>query len=76
MKNFTFATIAASALAALTIGLAAPAIAAPEGPAGTQDTVTHVQGKKPSQGDQGGYGDKTPYGGYQNNHKRQSDKNR
>ena len=66
MKRATFATIGASVLAALTIGLAAPAVAAPAGPDGTQDTVTSVEGKnKPVSGE-------TPYGTYQNDHKRQS----
>lgn len=57
-KNVTFATIAASALAALTIGLAAPAVAIPSG--NGHDTVTAPA--YPTTG-------QTPYGTYQNPHK-------
>jgi hypothetical protein len=66
-KNMTFATIAASALAALTIGLAAPAVADPSGtgtnPGNGQDTVSTVPGNGyPTTG-------KNQYGGYQNPNK-------
>lgn len=62
MKNHvTFATIAASALAALTIGLAAPAIANPSGSNNGPDIV-NVEGGYPASG-------QTPYGTYQNPHK-------
>jgi hypothetical protein len=57
-KNVTFAAMAASALAALTIGLAAPAAAMPSG--NGQDTVT-----APSYPTTG----QTAYGTYQNPHK-------
>jgi hypothetical protein len=60
-KNTTFAAIAASVLAAFTIGLAAPAIAAPiTGPSDDQVTVDNNQ--YPVNG-------QTPYGTYQNPHK-------
>jgi hypothetical protein len=39
MKRFAFATIVAGGLAAATVGLAAPALAAPSGPGNAQDTV-------------------------------------
>jgi hypothetical protein len=61
MKKLTFATIAASGLAAMTIGLAAPAVAAPSGSGSSHATVSMVP-----------TGDQTPYGTYQNDHKRQS----
>jgi hypothetical protein len=70
MKKVTFATIAASALAAVTIGLAAPAVAAPSGPYVPGDTHSRVEGKNQPQGG------KTPYGTYQNDNKRESDRNR
>jgi hypothetical protein len=57
-KNVTFAAIAASALAALAIGLAAPATAIPAG--NGQDNVTAPA--YPTTG-------QTPYGTYQNPHK-------
>jgi hypothetical protein len=57
-KNMTFATIAASALAALTIGLAAPVVAMPSG--NGQYGVTAPA--YPTTG-------QTPYGTYQNPHK-------
>ncbi|HZA10186.1 hypothetical protein [Mycobacterium sp.] len=59
-KNVTFATIAASALGALTIGLAAPAIATPSGSANGPDIV-NVDGYM--------HVGHTPYGTYQNAHK-------
>lgn len=64
MKNYTLATIAASAFAALAIGLAAPAAAAPSGVDNQQDTVSSVQGGHhyPQKG-------KTAYGTYQNRDK-------
>jgi hypothetical protein len=43
MKKFAFATLAASGLAAATLGLAAPAVAAPSGPGSAQDTVNQLQ---------------------------------
>ena len=42
MKKLTFALSAATALAAATIGLAAPAMAAPSGVGPAQDTVSSV----------------------------------
>ena len=57
-KNVTFAAIAASGLAALTIGLAAPAVAKPSG--NGQDTATGPT--YPTTG-------QTAYGTYQNRHK-------
>jgi hypothetical protein len=67
-KNITLGTIAASALAALTIGLAAPAIADPSG-TGTnpgnngQDTTSSAPAHNyPTSG-------QTPYGTYQNPNK-------
>jgi hypothetical protein len=60
-KNTTFAAIAASVMAAFTIGLAAPAVAAPiTGPGDDQVTVDNSQ--YPVNG-------QTPYGTYQNPHK-------
>lgn len=58
-KNVTFAALAASALAALTIGLAAPAAAIPSG--NGQDNVT-TPPAYPTTG-------QTAYGTYQNPHK-------
>ncbi len=43
MKNFGFATVAASALTAAFLGLAAPALAAPSGPGNAQDTISDLQ---------------------------------
>jgi hypothetical protein len=43
MKKFAFATLAASGLAAATLGLAAPAVAAPSGTGSAQDTVNQLQ---------------------------------
>lgn len=43
MKKFGFATVAASALAAATIGLAAPALAAPTGPGNAEQTIEQLQ---------------------------------
>lgn len=60
-KNVTFATIAASALAALTIGLATPAVASQSGSSSGPDVVT-VDSGYPTSG-------QTPYGTYQNAHK-------
>jgi hypothetical protein len=57
-KNLTFAAMAGSALAALTVGLAAPAAAIPSG--NGQDTVTAPA--YPTTG-------QTAYGTYQNPHK-------
>jgi hypothetical protein len=58
-KNVTFAALAASALAALTIGLAAPAAAIPSGN-GQDNNVTAPT--YPTTG-------QTAYGTYQNPHK-------
>ena len=58
-KNVTFAALAASALAALTIGLAAPAAAIPSGN-GQDNNVTVPT--YPTTG-------QTAYGTYQNPHK-------
>ena len=57
-KNVTFSALAASALAALTIGLAAPAAAIPSG--NGQDNITAPA--YPTTG-------QTAYGTYQNPHK-------
>jgi hypothetical protein len=43
MKKSTFATIAATGLAAATLGLAAPAMAAPSGGGSAQDTVKSLE---------------------------------
>ena len=43
MKKFTFATVAASGLAAAILGFAAPASAAPTGPGGAQDTISQLE---------------------------------
>jgi hypothetical protein len=59
-KNVTYAAIAASALAAVTIGLAAPAVAGPSD--NGQDTTFTVNPPYPASG-------QTPYGTYQNPHK-------
>lgn len=62
-SKLTFATLAASALATLTIGLAAPAFAAPSGTAGNGDTVTvDTYFQYPMSG-------QTAYGTYQNDNK-------
>ena len=42
MKKLTFALSAATALAAVTVGLAAPAVAAPSAAGPAQDTVSSV----------------------------------
>jgi hypothetical protein len=76
MRKNTITTIAASALAALSIGLAAPAIAAPSGPgdtSGSNGTSTTVQdGNKsvPTTKSNAwlGYAGETQYGTYQNAH--------
>lgn len=61
-KNVAFAAIAVSGLAAITIGLAAPAVANPSDTNNGPDIVTVA----------GGYtmNGQTPYGTYQNPHKR------
>jgi hypothetical protein len=43
MKKLTFATLAATGLAAATLGLAAPVMAAPSGAGSAQDTVNSLQ---------------------------------
>ncbi|CAN5171129.1 hypothetical protein BH11ACT6_BH11ACT6_13650 [soil metagenome] len=43
MKNFGFATITATALAAGFLGLAAPALAAPTGAGNAQDTISSLE---------------------------------
>jgi hypothetical protein len=43
MKNIAFATLAASSLIAASLGLVAPAVAAPTGPGTAQDTVNSLQ---------------------------------
>ena len=74
MKKNTIATIAASGLAALSIGLAAPAIAAPSGPNDTtgNNGTTIENGNKVVPNDQApawlGNAGETPYGTYQNQH--------
>jgi hypothetical protein len=64
-KNITFAGIAASALAALTIGLAAPAAATPSGNGHDPVNVT-VTAPAPAYPTPNG---QTPYGTYQNPNK-------
>jgi hypothetical protein len=69
MKRFTFTTFAAAAAAALSIGMATSANAAPSGPdlPPRPDTASggdiHEWFNKPGQ---------NAYGGYQNDNKRQS----
>ena len=65
MKKYTFTTIAASVLAALSIGLAAPAIAAPSGPNGDTNGTTGSNA-----GSWWTNAGETPYGTYQNTHGR------
>ena len=67
MQKITFTTIAASALATLAIGLAAPALAAPTGVDNHQTTVSDYN-HYPMTG-------QTPYGTYQNDHKDRSPAN-
>ena len=43
MKNFGFATVAATALTAGALGLAAPALAAPTDGANAQDTISSLE---------------------------------
>jgi hypothetical protein len=43
MKTFAFATLAASGLAAATLGPAAPAVAAPSGTGSARDTVHQLE---------------------------------
>ena len=43
MKKLGFATVAASALTAAVIGLAAPALAAPSGPGGAEQTISELE---------------------------------
>ena len=69
MKKHTFATIAASALAALSIGLAAPAIAAPAGPG--DDTVATPQTGSNANA-WWSNASMTPYGTYQHDNGRRS----
>lgn len=45
MKKLTFTTIAAAGLAAVAIGLSAPAEAAPSGPGSAQDTINSLEAK-------------------------------
>lgn len=70
MNKLTIATVAAGALATLAIGLAAPAIAAPSGVGGNNNTVSAVDGNSYSNYPMSG---QTPYGTYQNDHKSRSD---
>ncbi|HZQ32136.1 MAG TPA: hypothetical protein VFB19_10420 [Mycobacterium sp.] len=77
MKKYTIATVAASALAALSIGLATPAIASPSTNPGNDNGNVTQDGNKvvptvitpnpwvPAAG-------MTPYGTYQNDNTRQS----
>ena len=78
MKN-TITTIAASALAALSIGLAAPAFAAPAGPGDNNGdagvSIAQQDGNKVTPNDSaspwlGRVAGETPYGTYQNSHSR------
>lgn len=74
MRKSTVTTIAASALAALSIGLAAPAIAAPSGPSDNSGSngSTVQGGDKASPTSKAdawlGQAGETPYGTYQNAH--------
>jgi hypothetical protein len=76
MRKNTITTIAASGLAALSIGLAAPAFAAPSGPSdttGSNGTTTTVQDGNKSvptsrAGAWMGEVGQTEYGSYQNPH--------
>ncbi len=43
MKKFTAATVFGTALTAATVGLAAPALAAPSGPGNAQDTISSLE---------------------------------
>jgi hypothetical protein len=43
MTKFTFATVAATALSAVIVGLAAPAAAAPSGPGSAQDIINSLE---------------------------------
>jgi hypothetical protein len=43
MKKFRLATIVAGGLTAATLGLAAPAVAAPTGPGNAQDTINNLK---------------------------------
>jgi hypothetical protein len=43
IKSFAFATLAAGTLVAASLGLVAPAVAAPSGPGTAQDTVNSLQ---------------------------------
>ena len=73
MKKYTFATIAASALAALSIGLATPAVAAPTGP--SDDTGGTSQNDNQTNANANywwGHTGMTPYGTYQNDNPRHS----
>ena len=65
MNNAAFATIIGSALAAITIGLAAPAFAAPAGPSDRDHN-----GHGTSQFNGYPQGNQTPYGTYQNDDSR------
>jgi hypothetical protein len=71
MKKSTFTTIAASLLAALSIGLAAPAIAAPSGPNPDPGQTTGSNA-----GTWWTNAGQTPYGTYQNTHGRHDGANR
>ena len=65
MKNATLVTVIGSALAAVTIGLAAPASAAPAGPSdrdGNHHGTSQFNGYP--------QGNQTPYGTYQNDDSR------
>jgi hypothetical protein len=74
MRKNTIATIAASGLAALSIGLAAPAFAAPSGPSDTTGSngTTVEDGNKATPTDKApgwlGNAGETAYGTYQNQH--------
>lgn len=69
MNKLTIATLAASALATLTIGLAAPALAAPSGVGGNDNTVSVFDDGSNMNYPMTG---QTPYGTYQNDHKARS----
>jgi len=62
MNKIAFSALAASAFATLTIGLAAPAFAAPSGTAGNDTVTVDNYFQYPMAG-------QTPYGTYQNDNK-------
>ena len=70
MTKITIATLAASALSTLAIGLAAPALAAPSGVGGDNNNVSVADNGSTMTYPMTG---QTPYGTYQNDHKARPD---